>query len=458
MLEFDRDLINKYDIPCPRYTSYPTALQFTDKFSYKDYLNMVEISNTVNKPLSLYVHLPFCATLCYFCACNKIITKNKTKGENYLVSFKKELELKAPLFNKNRKVEQLHFGGGTPTFYSDYQLSYIMQMLRDNFNLYDDDNGEYSMEIDPRTTDKARIAHLKKIGLNRISLGVQDFNEKVQKAVNRIQPYNITKSVIDAARENNFNSVNLDLIYGLPFQTLDTFKDTLEKTIELSPDRISLFNYAHLPSRFTPQKRILEQDLPKPEEKLQILKLSIETLTSSGYEFIGMDHFAKKDDELTIAQSNKTLYRNFQGYSTYAECDLVGLGVSAISQIGNSFSQNAYTVDQYTDFLDQGNLPIIKGIIVDRDDQLRKKIIMDLICNLKLNFNSIEEEFNIDFKDYFKNELRSLKDMQKDKLLTLDQNSITIFEQGRLLIRNICSTFDRYFQAKVTKDRHSRAI
>lgn len=458
MLEFNQDLIKKYDVPCPRYTSYPTALQFNDKFGELDYIDTAKKSNKTNKPISLYIHLPFCATLCYFCACNKIITKRYEKSDDYIDLLTKELKIKSHLFNKNRKVEQLHFGGGTPTFFSDEQLSNIMSLLGQHFNLHDNSKGEYSIEIDPRTTDKNRIAHLKSIGLNRISLGVQDFNEKVQKAVNRIQPLAITEEVVLAARDNNFNSINIDLIYGLPFQTITTFKDTLEKTIDLSPDRISLFNYAHLPHRFMPQRRILDKDLPKSDEKLEILKLSIETLTKAGYCFIGMDHFAKQDDELSIAQKNGSLYRNFQGYSTYASCDLVGLGVSAISQIGNTYSQNAYTVEQYSNILKDNKMPIIKGVTIDKDDEIRKQIIMELICNLKLEYNFIESQYGINFKQYFKNELINLQVMQQDNLLNIEDKEIIINNKGRMLIRNICANFDRYFQAKIDADRHSKAI
>lgn len=467
MIKFDQKLIEKYNVNCPRYTSYPTALQFSDTFTNEDYYSVAKQSNKDLNPISLYIHLPFCNTICYFCACNKIITKNKEKGIPYLEALKKEISLKAKLFDKTKKVEQLHFGGGTPTFYSSEQLADIISTIRENFNLYSpskdvsDETWDYSIEIDPRTVDPQYIDDLKKMGLNRISLGLQDFNEKVQQAVNRVHTEESIKIIIDSIRKNKFKSINFDLIYGLPFQTIESFKATINKTIELNPDKISLFNYAHMPHIFKPQRRISENDLPSPQEKLEILKLSIDKLTKAGYAFIGMDHFAKENDELAIAQKNGDLYRNFQGYSTHAFCNLIGLGVSAISSIGNSYSQNAYTVDEYTKFLEKDTLPTIKGVTVDKDDQIRRTIIMGLFCNFRISIKNIEKQFNINFMEYFSSELSLLKGMIVDELANISNTEIQVTTKGRFFIRNICATFDRYWQ-KLQKDKtitiHSKAI
>ena len=441
----DIALIRKYDVKGPRYTSYPTALQF-DVFSPAQYQQAIKTSTRLDRTLSLYFHLPFCSTLCYYCACSKIVTRDKTKGARYLAYLKREIELQAPLF-ANRLVSQLHWGGGTPTFFDDDQVQDLMDHIRQNFQLVDDATDEFGIEVDPRTVDGQRTLRLRQAGFNRLSMGIQDFDPIVQKAVNRLQTYTATAEVIKAARADGFNSISVDLIYGLPHQTSKTIDTTLQQVIGLSPDRISIYNYAHMPTRFTPQQRIKGIDLPDPDQKLKILKQCIDTLVTAGYQYIGMDHFAKPDDELAVAQRNGTLQRNFQGYSTFADCDMVAMGVTAISHIGNHFSQNAKTLEAYEQALDQDQLPIEKGITIDNDDLIRKDIIMALICQFRLSFDSIEQAHNIVFKDYFAAELASLAGLQGDGLVTVDDQHIAVTEPGRLLIRNICMAFDRHLQS-----------
>ena len=445
---FDLDLIKRYDTAGPRYTSYPTAVEFDEAFSRDSYQQQVDISNQRGGPLSLYFHLPFCDTVCFYCACNKIITKNRKHAEPYLANLHTEIALQAALFDSHRVVTQLHWGGGTPTFISHDQMRELMAVTRQHFNLADDINGEFSIEIDPREANRETIAVLREIGFNRISLGVQDFNPVVQKAVNRIQSEAETIEVIDAARAEGFRSVSIDLIYGLPHQTPDTFAETLDKIIAVSPDRISVFNYAHMPKRFKVQRQMNDKDMPAPAVKLAILQSTIEKLTQAGYVYIGMDHFAKPDDELAIAQRQNKLYRNFQGYATHAECDLIGLGITSIGSVGDSYSQNRRTLAEYAESLDKNKLPVFRGITLNADDKIRRVVITKLICHFELDIEAVSAELKINFADYFKDVYPQLDQFSKDGLLTYDDKKIIVLPAGHLLIRNICMAFDFYIQQK----------
>lgn len=455
-IEINTDLIRSYDKSGPRYTSYPTAVQFDVAFSADDYNKQIELSNERNGDLSLYFHIPFCDTICFYCGCNKIVTKNRKRAEPYLERLYKEIELQASLFDNKRTVSQLHWGGGTPTFISQQQMQQLMDVTRKYFNLLADDNGEYSIEIDPREANKETIVLLRKLGFNRISLGVQDFNPQVQKAVNRIQSIEETEEVIVAARDTGFHSVSIDLIYGLPLQSVASFTETLTKVIELDPDRISIFNYAHLPEMFKTQRQMNSNDIPSPQVKLEILQQAIFQLTKAGYVYIGMDHFAKPNDELTKAQNNKNLYRNFQGYSTHADCDLIGLGVTSIGKVANCYSQNVKTIEEYYALLDNNQLPVFRGVELNDDDLLRREVINQLICHYYLNFEEIEKQFEINFGSYFETELTQIHKMQTDGLVTLGDKEITVNPIGYLLIRNICMVFDRYLAG--SKNSFSKVI
>lgn len=457
---FDAELIKRYDKPSPRYTSYPPATQFSELINSNDYQTWSRDSNEelIPRPLSLYFHIPFCDTICYYCGCNKVITQNKIKAIDYLEDLFIEIKLQSQLFDHDRVVQQLHWGGGTPTFLEDDQIRALMQQIDRNFQLLKDDSGEYSIEIDPRTASPHTIGILREIGFNRLSLGVQDFDPRVQKAVNRIQSIESTRSIIDAARSADYKSINIDLIYGLPLQSVTSFSDTLESLIELNPDRIALYNYAHLPARFPPQRRINAEDLPNAEEKLAIFQYSIERLTQAGYVYIGMDHFAKPLDELAVAQRKGSLHRNFQGYSAYAECDSVAMGISAISNIGNHYCQNTTDLNAYHESLANGQLPIYRGCYTDQEDAMRREIIQQLICHFQLDMGAIEDRWNIDFKAFFANELESLETMANDKLVTVNKTSIKVLDAGRLLIRNICMVFDRYIGSSDSQGTFSRSI
>ena len=456
-LEFDKALIRRYDKAGPRYTSYPTAVQFHEGFGPDDYRHQAALSNQRGRPLSIYFHLPFCNTVCFYCACSKVITANRRRAAPYLQRLHREIELQSELFDDSRPVEQLHWGGGTPTFISHDEMRELMDKTREYFKLLDDDSGEYSIEIDPREADSTTIELLRELGFNRISLGVQDFEPAVQKAVNRIQSEQQTTEVIQSARNIDFKSISLDLIYGLPRQSVESFSRTLDKILSLEPDRLSIFNYAHLPELFKTQRQIDAAELPGPEEKLAILKHSIEKLTAAGYIYIGMDHFAKPDDELAIAQRNGTLYRNFQGYSTHADCDLVAMGMTAIGKVADSYSQNVKTLDEYYEHIDQGKLPIFRGLHLSSDDMLRREIINQLICHFNLSFPALEAAFGIRVADYFANELGDLAEMEKDGLLSMDERGIVVLGAGKLLIRNICMVFDRYLREK-QQQRYSKVI
>ena len=457
-ITFDLELIKRYDTAGPRYTSYPTAVQFSEDYGIDDYLRNAELSNHGGQALSLYVHLPFCDTICYYCACNKIITKDRSKADPYLQRLHREIEMQAKLFDPARKVDQLHWGGGTPTFISHQQMRELMDVTRRHFNLHDDDSGEYSIEIDPREVSRESISLLREIGFNRMSLGVQDFNPVVQKAVNRIQSEDQTLTALNGAREEGFKSISVDLIYGLPFQTVESFNHTLQRIIDINPDRLSVFNYAHLPELFKPQRRINEDELPEPSVKLDILESTIEKLTAAGYVYIGMDHFAKPDDELAVAQKNGLLYRNFQGYATHADCDLVGLGITSIGTVGRSFAQNVKTMEEYLERIDSGQLAVFRGVEIDDDDIIRRHAIMQLICHFELDIAQFENRNNINFKQYFSDELNQLAIMHEDGLLDLSDEAIRVTDKGRLLIRNICMVFDRYLKKPQQTRRFSRAI
>lgn len=458
-IQFDAELIRRYDTAGPRYTSYPTAVAFAP-FTEAEYKNHARLSNEdpIPLPLSLYFHIPFCDTICFYCACNKIATKDRSLSTKYLQYLFREIEIQASLYDVDRPVEQLHWGGGTPTFLNHDEMRALMAKTRQHFKLHDGDDGDYSIEIDPRSVTVETISVLREIGFNRFSLGVQDVDERVQRAVNRIQPIEQTQAVIEACRAHGAKSISVDLIYGLPFQTVESFRQTLDTMIALSPDRISVFNYAHLPNLFKPQRRINEEDLPSADVKLQILQLAIEHLTSAGYEYIGMDHFAKPDDELALAQQQGTLHRNFQGYTTHADCDLIGMGVSSISSVADCYSQNAKTLDEYYTAIEQGHLPVIRGITLDNDDVVRREVIQQLACHFALNFSQIERVFNLDFVEYFARELELLQPMAHDELLQFVPSGIEVTPRGRFLIRNICMVFDVSLRKQGVQQRFSRVI
>ncbi len=456
-LIFDLELIKRYDKSGPRYTSYPTAVQFHGGFGEAEYRAWAARSNASGRPLSLYFHIPFCDTVCYYCGCNKVVTKDRSRAAPYLQRLHRELELQGAMFDRNRTVDQLHWGGGTPTFISHDEMRALMAKTRECFTLRDNDSGEYSIEIDPREVKVDTIALLRELGFNRMSLGVQDFEENVQVAVNRIQSKEQTLAALEAARREGFKSISIDLIYGLPFQTVESFGRTLDAILAISPDRLSVFNYAHLPELFKPQRRINAGELPAPQEKLNILQMTIEKLTAAGYVYIGMDHFAKPQDELAVAQRSGTLYRNFQGYSTHADCDLVGLGSTSIGQVGNSYSQNMKELEEYYDAIDAGHLPVFRGVELNSDDLLRREVITQLICHFELDTAKVAQQFAIDFDSYFAVELTELKGMESDGLLKLAPGKIEVQPAGKLLIRNICMVFDRYLREK-SGQRFSKVI
>lgn len=457
-LVLDQALISRYDQSGPRYTSYPTAVQFHEGFGPAEYRAAARASNASGRPLSLYFHIPFCDTVCYYCACNKVVTKDRSRAQPYLDRLYREMAMQGELFDDSRPVEQLHWGGGTPTFISEGQMRELMAETAKHFRLLDDDSGEYSIEIDPREVNEATIGVLREIGFNRMSLGLQDLDPKVQQAVNRIQSAQETFGALDAARREGFRSISVDLIYGLPFQTATSFVATLDRVIEAAPDRLSVFNYAHLPERFKPQRRINEAELPSPDQKLDMLQQIGEHLAAAGYVYIGMDHFARPDDELALAQREGQLYRNFQGYSTHAHCDLVALGVTSIGMVGNTYAQNMRTLDEYYARIDAGELAVFRGIELTRDDELRRAVITQLICNFTLDMDAVGREWDIRFGDYFAGELGRLQVMARDGLIAIDDGVIDVLPAGRLLIRNICMVFDRYLGAAGQTARFSKVI
>jgi oxygen-independent coproporphyrinogen-3 oxidase len=440
-IEFDPELIARMSQRGPRYTSYPTADRFTPGFGAAD----LATAARPGKPLSLYVHIPFCESLCYYCACNKIITHDRSKAVKYLGYLMREIDMQAGLFADDALVEQLHFGGGTPTYLDDAQMGDLLGHLRSRFAFAPDDTGEFSIEIDPRTVDGARIRTLRRQGFNRLSLGVQDFDEDVQRAVNRIQPEALTRDAIGAARAAGFRSISIDLIYGLPLQNVATMSATLDKVIAASPDRISVYNYAHMPQLFKSQKLIRDEDLPDGATKLALLGLCIERLGAAGYVYIGMDHFAKPDDELARAQRDGTLHRNFQGYSTHAEVDMVACGVSAISAVNGTYAQNEKSLEPYYARIDRGELPVARGLVLSADDLLRRDVIQRLMCDFALDLPALSERWRVDASGALAPELARLAELERDGLLTVTPERIEVSPKGRLLIRNVCMVFDDYF-------------
>ena len=461
-IAFDADLLRRYNRPGPRYTSYPTAPQFHAGFGERELREVAAASNgdPIPRRLSLYVHVPFCASPCFYCGCNRIITRDTARGETYLARLYREIALTAPLFDRDREVIQLHFGGGTPNFLSPAQLREVVDTLRSHFRFSDSADRDLSIELDPRFVSPADIAALAAAGFNRASFGVQDFDPDVQAAVNRIQSVEETRAVVDACRANGFRSVNIDLIYGLPKQTRAGFTRTLDIVSTMRPDRVAVYGYAHLPELFKPQKQIVAADLPDAETRLALLQLAIERLTAAGYAYIGMDHFALPDDELALAQARGGLHRNFMGYTTHADSDLVGLGVSAISHIGDSFSQNPRDLPSWQAALDDGRLPVFRGMRLDADDQLRADLIQQLMCQGEIPVVALERRYGIEFEDYFADALAKLQPLVADGLVRMDSGRITVTSRGRMLLRNIAMCFDRYLNQSVTdaKPRFSRAI
>lgn len=455
---FDQDLIVRYGGRGPRYTSYPTALQFNDQLTQADYEAKAKESNDSDVPLSLYIHIPFCHSLCYYCGCNKIVTRNEERVSRYMEMLYREIEMQSRLFDRKRKVEQLHFGGGTPTYLDKEQLAALMDHLRNSFTFDESEEHEFSIEVDPRTVDAERIRELRALGFNRLSLGIQDFYEPVQQAVNRAQSPEEVQALMDSAREAGFGSISFDLIYGLPLQSVETFDRTLDIAIAMKPDRLAVYNYAHLPERFKGQRMINADDIPSPETKLDLLHHTIDKLCDAGYIYIGMDHFALPDDELVLARENGTLQRNFQGYSTHRQCDLVSLGVSGIGGIGNMFAQNSVSTIEYEEMIERGELPIKKGLLVDDDDLLRAAVIQDLMCYDSLSYDDFGKRHNVDFREYFADEISKLKVLEDDDLLELGDAGINITPKGRLLLRNIAMTFDRYIDLEENDNRFSKAI
>ena len=459
--QFDPDLVRRYAGAGPRYTSYPTALQFKETFGATQLKTFAQSSNEELLPrdLSLYVHIPFCATLCFYCACNKIVTRNARTAADYLERLNREAAMYGRLFDNDRQLTQLHLGGGTPTFLDTAQIRDLLDCIGRHFRVTDDVSRDYSIEIDPRTVSEDTLDRLREIGFNRISMGVQDFDPQVQKAVHREQSCEKTLSLVRHARTQGFRSTNVDLIYGLPLQTAASFTATLDRLLEVSPDRLSIFHYAHLPHLFFPQRRILEAQLPSSEEKLNILGAAIERLGEAGYIHIGMDHFARPDDPLASAFHDGTLHRNFQGYSTHAECDLIGIGVSAISHIGDSYSQNTKSLAEYQKGIDAGAFPIDRGLALSRDDKIRQSVIERLMCTGEVDLDEVAAEHRLAPEDYFGDEFGRLQTLLRDELIMLPSpRIIRVTAKGRFLLRNICMIFDRYIKPTAGIPRHSRVI
>ncbi|MCX7595239.1 MAG: oxygen-independent coproporphyrinogen III oxidase [Fischerella sp.] len=453
-VKFDIDTIKKYDVPTPRYTSYPPATELTETFTEADFRDAIATSNQRKTPLSLYFHIPFCQSACYFCGCNVVISNNKNIVKPYLEYVGREIRNTASLIDAEREVVQMHWGGGTPNYLSLDQVEQLWNNINRHFRI--DTQAEVSIEINPRYVDKNYIFFLKEIGFNRISFGIQDFNPQVQAAVNRVQPEEMLFEVIGWIREAGFQSVNVDLIYGLPYQTQQSFYQTIKKTIELDPDRIAVFNFAYVPWLKPVQKNICKDALPQPQEKLEILKMTIEELTNSKYLFVGMDHFAKPDDELAIAQRNYTLKRNFQGYTTWAQAELFGFGATSVSMLEDAYAQNHKRLSDYYQAIDAGQLPIAKGIKLSWDDMIRRDVIMRIMSHTKLNKQDIENKYHICFDEYFSKEIKALKNLEADGLVTLSNHEIGITEIGRLLVRNIAVIFDPH---RITRgQKFSRAI
>ena len=454
------DLLRRFDGNGPRYTSYPTADRFVEAFAADEYVQALRQRRlgaaAMTLPLSLYIHIPFCESLCYYCACNKIITKNHAKADEYLRYLSREINLQTKYLGIGQRLTQMHFGGGTPTFMSDQQLRALMVILRRSFSFAP--GGEYSIEVDPRTVDADRLAVLAELGFNRLSFGVQDFDPAVQKAVHRTQPAEQVFAVVDAAKALGFESINVDLIYGLPQQTPESFARTLERVTALRPDRVALYAYAHLPERFKPQRRIASADLPLASSKVAMLAQSLAAFEAAGYVYVGMDHFALPGDALAVAKRQGRLHRNFQGYSTQPDCDLIALGVSAIGRVGATYSQNTKTLEEYYDHLDQGRLPVVRGLALSRDDLVRRAVIMALMCQGELQFEPIEMAYLIDFRQYFQAELKALSLLSDQGLVVLGDACIQVTPEGWFFVRAVAMVFDRYLQADRNRARFSRII
>ncbi len=459
-VEFDSDLVQRYDGPGPRYTSYPTAVQFHEGFGADDYARLARLSNEGDqvRPLSLYAHIPFCHSLCYYCACHKIVTRTPGVADQYLDYLFREAAMHAGLYDPSRPVRQLHLGGGTPTYLTDEQMTRLMSGLGEYFPLLTEGDREYSIEIDPRTTGPDTVPLLATLGFNRLSMGIQDFDPRVQRAVNRVQAPDHTLGLLRQARDEGFLSVSVDLIYGLPFQNMERFHETLEMVVDARPDRIATYNYAHLPRMVKAQRLIREEDLPSPAEKLELLTGTVEFLTRTGYEYIGMDHFALPEDELVKARDAGTLHRNFQGYSTHSDCDLVALGVSSIGKLDTCYSQNLKQRKDYYEVLDAGRLPIFRGVELNPDDVLRRAVIQSIMCQDVVDMEAFSSEFGIDFRDYFAPALAALEVMQRDGLVSLDQRHIRVNPKGRFLLRPVAMPFDAYLQARESPGRFSKVI
>ncbi len=454
------ELLRKFDVPGPRYTSYPTADRFVEAFTADDYTRALTQRRNgaaaMTLPLSLYVHVPFCESLCYYCACNKIITRHHERATPYLEYLGREVALHTGVLGTRQKLTQLHLGGGSPTFLSDVELRGLMDMLRQHFQFVP--GGEYAIEVDPRTVDAGRLGALATMGFNRLSFGVQDFDLAVQKAVHRVQPAELVFALVRAARERGFESINVDLIYGLPQQTPASFDRTLEQVVELRPDRIALYAYAHLPERFKPQRRIDTAQLPHASAKVSMLARSLTALMGAGYVYVGMDHFALPDDPLAVAKRQGRLHRNFQGYSTQPDHDLIALGVSSIGRLGATYSQNAKTLPEYYDALDNGRFPVVRGLALSRDDLIRRAVIMALMCQGQCLYESIDLAYLIDFKRYFASELEALQAMQDSGMVLLEDSAIQVTAMGWYFVRAVAMVFDRHLQADHNRARFSRII
>ena len=452
------ETLKKYDVSGPRYTSYPTADRFVEAFTQDAYMLALEQRRAIaaTQPLSIYVHIPFCESLCFFCACNKIVTKHHERSAEYLRYLNREIDLHIEHLGAGQTISQLHLGGGSPTFFSDEELTELMSMLKRNFVFAP--GGEYSIEIDPRTVNEQRLKHLAELGFNRLSFGVQDFDPEVQKAVHRIQPAEQVFSLVEAARRYQFESVNVDLIYGLPMQTPESFKRTLAQVVELRPNRIALYGYAHLPERFKPQRRISEYELPAAADKISMLGSALKAFIDAGYVYVGMDHFALPDDDLAIAKRQGRLHRNFQGYSTQPDCDLISLGVSAIGRVGGTYSQNAKTIEEYYDHLNHGRFPVVRGLALSRDDIVRRAVIMAIMCQGALEYEAIELAYMLDFKSYFADEMAALKALEKTDMLVLEEDGLQVTDTGWFFVRAVAMVFDKHLQTDRNRARFSKIL
>ncbi len=452
------ETLKKYDVSGPRYTSYPTADRFVEAFTQDAYMLALEQRRAIaaTQPLSIYVHIPFCESLCFFCACNKIVTKHHERSAEYLRYLNREIDLHIEHLGAGQTISQLHLGGGSPTFFSDDELAELMSMLKRNFVFAP--GGEYSIEVDPRTVNEQRLKHLADLGFNRLSFGVQDFDPEVQKAVHRIQPAEQVFALVEAARRYQFESVNVDLIYGLPMQTPESFKRTLAQVVELRPNRIALYGYAHLPERFKPQRRISEYELPAAADKITMLGSALKAFIDAGYVYVGMDHFALPDDDLAIAKRQGRLHRNFQGYSTQPDCDLISLGVSAIGRVGGTYSQNAKTIEEYYDHLNHGRFPVVRGLALSRDDIVRRAVIMAIMCQGALEYEAIELAYMLDFKSYFADEMAALKALEKTDMLVLEEDGLQVTDTGWFFVRAVAMVFDKHLQTDRNRARFSKIL